>query len=110
MSEQGGASPLAFAVIYQWRLREGMEDQFKEGWRRATIALRAQRAGGGSCLHRGRDGTWFAYARWPAEETRAASRALPSIDPEAARMMREATLETLPEVVLDVVDDLLRPG
>jgi len=108
MSETGGPTPFAFAVLYRWRVREELVPQFLEGWRRMTLALRQERGGGGSCLHRAPDGTWVAYARWPSAEARARAFENGPVDPEASRLMREAILESLPELCLEVTDDLLR--
>ncbi|MEU2392352.1 antibiotic biosynthesis monooxygenase [Streptomyces sp. NPDC007369] len=93
-----------FAVIYRWRLREGMEQQFTDGWHRVTAAIHAMCGSYGSRLHKADDGTWVAYARWPDEETRAHC-AEP--DPDGLAMMREAVAEGFPETRMLVVDDML---
>ncbi|MGW2865250.1 antibiotic biosynthesis monooxygenase family protein [Streptomyces sp. NPDC001205] len=93
-----------FAVVYRWRLQQGKEQQFIEGWHRMTAAIHRQCGSYGSRLHRADDGTWLAYARWPTPEAREQC-ALP--DPEAAAMMSDAIAERLPEARLHIVDDLL---
>jgi hypothetical protein len=60
-------------------------------------------------LHRGSDGTWYAYAQWPTAETRERAFALGSVDPQASEAMREAIAESLPEVILEVIEDHLNP-
>ena len=58
-----------FAVIYRWKLIPGREAQFEEGWRAGTAAIAREFGGWGSRLHRGDDGTVFAYAQWPDRAT-----------------------------------------
>ncbi|MFG2296168.1 antibiotic biosynthesis monooxygenase [Streptomyces sp. NPDC048603] len=93
-----------FAVIYRWRLREGMEDTFADGWHRVTKAIHAQCGSYGSRLHRADDGTWVAYARWPDAATRERC-AVP--DPDGEALMRAAIEEYFEETRLELVDDLL---
>ncbi|WP_405982658.1 antibiotic biosynthesis monooxygenase family protein [Streptomyces sp. NBC_00158] len=93
-----------FAVIYRWRLLPGGEEQFREGWRRVTEAILRECGSYGSRLHRGDDGTWLAYARWPDEASRERC-GVP--DPEGIAMMAGAIAERMPETRLTLVDDLL---
>ena len=104
------ASPAGFAVIYRWRLHAGMERQFQQAWERATPLLMRQRGALGSRLHKAEDGTWFAYALWPSKLAWEQSRALPSVDPEASRQMREAEAEAFEPVLLTPVADFLTRG
>ena len=53
------------AIVYRWRVTDGMEEQFVDGWSRVTRAIREHCGSHGSRLHRAEDGTWLAYARWP---------------------------------------------
>lgn len=96
-----------FAVLYRWRLHEGAEQRFVDGWSRISALLLEQRGSLGSRLHRGPDGLWYSYAQWPSAEARAQAFAGPPLDPEASRMMRDAIAETLPEIVLEPVADYL---
>ncbi|MFG2391209.1 hypothetical protein ACGFYF_20195 [Streptomyces lavendulae] len=93
-----------FAVVYRWRLHEGKERQFVEGWRRVTDAIHARCGSYGSRLHRADDGTWVAYARWPDAESRERC-AVP--DPEGVALMSGAIAERFPETRLQIVEDLL---
>ena len=97
-----------FAVLYRWRLKPGAEDEFREGWRRVTLGILERCGSFGSRLHQADDGTWVAYARWPSAAARDACSEGPPVDPEGSRMMREASEFVYDEVVLTVVDDLLR--
>jgi len=96
-----------FAVLYRWRLHEGMEQQFVEAWSRISELLLAQRGSLGSRLHRGPDGWWHSYAQWPSAEARECAFAQGSVDPEASRQMKEAVLESMPELVLESVSDYM---
>lgn len=97
-----------FAVIYRWRLHEGKEQLFAEGWHRMTASIHDRCGSYGSRLHRVDDGTWLAYARWPDVEARERCQ---GADPEALAMMREAVAEGFPEIRCEVFDDLLaEPG
>ena len=96
-----------FAVVYRWRLHEGMEQQFVEAWSRISELLLSQRGSLGSRLHRGPDGWWYSYAQWPSAEAREQAFAQGSVDPEASRQMKEAVAESLPELVLESISDYM---
>jgi hypothetical protein len=106
----GGA---VFVAIYCWRIKPGMEDQFREGWRRLSEARYLDRGSLGARLHRNFDGTWFAYAQWPDrkhwERTQGAD---PGSATEGLQMMRESVENPndvdLPAFRLVVTDDLLQ--
>ncbi len=102
---------MSLAVIYRWRVKPGMEDHFVQAWSEGTRAIHERCASFGARLHRTEGDLWVSYARWPDEASRQACfrdndfRALGFLD------MREAVAETLPEIVLEVVDDQLdEPG
>lgn len=100
------------AVLYRWRARPGMEDQFRRGWVSGTRAIEKTCGSFGAVLHQGEDGTFWSYARWPDEATRKACFEDGSIfaDP-GFEEMSQATAETFDEITLDVTDDLLAlPG
>ena len=99
-----------FIALYRWSLREGREDSFREGWRRLTEEIYSRRGGRGSRLHRAEDGTWVAYAQWPDRRTWEASRGVAAVDGEALRLMRERIEVSHPPVLMEVFDDLLKPG
>ena len=98
---------VGFAVIYRWRLKPGLEEQFREGWERATRTLLATRGALGSRLHRARDGSWVAYAQWPSHETWQRSRALGPVDRVASEMMQQAEQESDDPILLEPVSDHL---
>ena len=96
-----------FCVIYRWRIKPELEKQFVESWTAITRIYIADRGGWGSRLHRGEDGLFYAYAQWKSSEAR--EKAFENFHemPEREKM-REAILESLPEIRLESVADLLQ--
>jgi hypothetical protein len=101
------ATDIGMVVLYRWRLRPGHEASFEAAWRAATETLLAHGALG-SRLHRGDDGLWYGYAQWPDAGTRARVFANAPVDEGTSARMRAAIAESLPEIVLTPVADLLR--
>ena len=99
-----------FIALYRWAVREGQEERFREGWRRLTEEIHARRGSRGSRLHRAEDGTWVAYAQWPDRQTWESARGVEAADGEALEMMRGSIEVSHPPVLMEVSDDLLRPG
>lgn len=93
------------AVIYRWRLKPSLEQQFVDGWTRVTKAIHLRCGSYGSRLHQAEDGTWVAYARWPDAATREACE---HGDIEASRMMREAVEQEFDDIVMTISVDLLQ--
>ena len=58
-----------FIAIYRWKVIEGQEERFQEGWHRRTLEIYRQFGSLGSRLRRAEDGTWFGYAQWPDKST-----------------------------------------
>ena len=102
--------PSKFAVVYRFRVRAGDEDRFRRAWARLTEAIRDERGGLGSRLHRADDGTWVAYAQWPDRATWERSRASESADPRASAELAETLEESLPPLLLEPWIDLLEPA
>ena len=94
-----------FVVMYRWRLKPGSEPTFREGWERITRLASARCGSLGSALLTGEDGVWCAIARWPSREAREACFAQ-VLDEHASAKMRDAVLERLPAVEMDMVVDL----
>lgn len=96
-----------FCVIYRWRIKPELEQQFIANWAAVTRFYIEHRSGWGSRLHRGEDGLFYAYAQWKSAEDR--EKAFQNVpDMPAREKMREAVLETLPEIVLESIEDLLQ--
>jgi hypothetical protein len=108
-----------FAVIYRGHLKPGQEETYKNLWHKIACYFVERRGALGSCLHKTEDGMWLAYSRWPDKATRDAS--WPGDDDPAAELpedVRNAIYEIkncldqdhkLPEICMEVVDDLLTP-
>lgn len=98
-----------FTVLYRWRVKPELERQFIESWSEITGRLREKYDSLGSRLHRGADdGIFYAYAQWKSSEQREqAFRVEESVTSEAERRMREAVVESYPEIVLETIADFL---
>lgn len=95
-----------FTVMYRWRVKEGCEQRFIEGWAAVTKYHLENSGSYGSRLHKGSDGIFYAYAQWPSKEAR--DRAFSGEDlTEAAESMTDSVAERLPEVYLTIAEDLL---
>ncbi len=109
-----------FAVIYRFKLKPDQEAHYKENWRKVVDYFTQKCGAIGSCLHRGEDGLWVAYSRWPDRATRDAAwpgdddpnSNLPPNIQEAIKQIQalkqqNKDLEQYDDICLDVVDDLL---
>lgn len=96
------------AFIYRWRIRSGLEDEFRTAWRELTQSIYESYGSLGSRLHRASDGTFIAYAQWPSAEQREAARVRGSANPGAAARMRSYIEQEYEEMQLAVMDDLLK--
>ena len=101
---------VGFGVIYRWKLKPGLEEQFRHGWEATTQLLMSTRGALGSRLHRAEDGTWIAYAQWPSKAAWEEHRRLGPADPEASRLMLEAEAEADAPILLTPIADYLGAG
>lgn len=53
------------AVIYRFKLKKHQEEQYISCWNTIADYFIEKRGAIGSCLHKGDDGLWVAYSRWP---------------------------------------------
>jgi len=97
-----------FVALYRWKVKEGHERDFLEGWHRITEGIYQRSGSLGSRLHQAEDGLWVAYAQWPDRETYDAARSIPVVDAETRATFRESIEEALPDIYMNVTDDLLR--
>lgn len=96
-----------FCVIYRWRIKPELEQQFIENWSQITRDLVENYGGKGSRLHRGADDLFYAYAQWNSDEDR--QKAFGNIPKSlASEKMREAIDENFPEIKLEAVADFLQ--
>jgi quinol monooxygenase YgiN len=98
-----------FIALYRWKVKEGHEREFREGWHQLTEEIYRNRGSLGSRLHQAEDGTWVAYAQWPDRKTYDAARSITIADSSARAMFRESIEEAYPDTYMHVVDDLLKP-
>ncbi len=103
-------SIVGFAVIYRWRIRGGLEEQFQQAWETVTKALLTKSGALGSRLHQAEDGSWVAYAQWPTKDVWERSRELGSLNSAAEAAMREATEESFPPILMRPMCDHLVSG
>jgi antibiotic biosynthesis monooxygenase (ABM) superfamily enzyme len=109
-----------FAVIYRFKLKPHQEADYQKYWRDIATYFREYSGALGSCLHKGENGLWVAYSRWPDKATRDAAWpgsnqpniALPvhireTIQKVQAILLENNDLGTFEEMCLDVLEDLL---
>ena len=93
-------------ALYRWKVRRGFEQQFIDNWSVITLYYREVHGSSGSRLHRGSDGLFYGYAKWPSAELRA--KAFKTGEEHPARpALTEAIEESYPEVLLELAADLL---
>jgi heme-degrading monooxygenase HmoA len=97
-----------FIALYRWKVKEGHENNFLEGWHRRTEEIYRYCGSLGSRLHQAEERLWVAYAQWPDRQTFDAAQSIPVIDAEARMMFRESIEESYPDIYMNVIDDLLQ--
>ncbi|MBX3479227.1 MAG: antibiotic biosynthesis monooxygenase [Caulobacter sp.] len=95
-----------FVVVYRMRIRPGHEAQYARDWADVTRVAVSQFGSGGSSLFRDENGDFVAIARWRSREDRQAFFDRSDFDPVLRERQREAVLEHLPGMELDLIDDL----
>lgn len=94
-----------FAVIYRFKVKQNREEEFRKNWETLTHEFRDSHGGLGSCLHRGDDGLFYAYARWPSRKLWKDQKEI--LNKEALAIMRDSVLESFPAIPLEIEVDLL---
>lgn len=97
-----------FVVLYRWKIVEGNEATFRQGWHRLTQEIYRRCGSLGSRLHKADDGSWVAYAQWPDRGRWEGAARIEVEDEEATQMMRASVAERYPDIYMEVVDDLLQ--
>ena len=98
-----------FAVVYQWRIKQGMQEQFFKAWEELTELLKLQRGARGSRLHRTDQGTLVAYAQWPDQASWEKSCGLHTLDEDLSKRMLDAVEETWSPMFMTTLSDHLVP-
>ncbi|HEY1075724.1 MAG TPA: antibiotic biosynthesis monooxygenase [Fontimonas sp.] len=98
-----------FAVIYQWRIKAGMEAQFVEAWTAVTWELMRQEGARGSRLHRLENGNFVGYAQWPDRAAWEKACSPDAKDSGLSQRMLETVEDVWPPMLLSTASDLLIP-
>jgi heme-degrading monooxygenase HmoA len=98
---------MTVAVLYRWRVKQGMEDQFEAAWAEGTRVIHQRCGSFGARLHKGEDGLYWSYALWPDDETRKSCFQSGVPDHPSFARMQDAVAEYLGETVLAPAVDLL---
>ena len=93
--------------MYRWKLKQGMEESFQEGWAYITKGLKEHCGSYGSRLHKGDDGIFYGYAQWPDKETRRAAKFHDENTEKARALMTDAVVEAYSEIELSPLADYL---
>ncbi|MCJ8192000.1 hypothetical protein [Sphingomicrobium aestuariivivum] len=96
------------ATFFEWKIKAGMEEQFRDGW--AAITKMLHPAGSyGSSLFTNDKGHYCAFALWPDRETRDKAFA-PYLEAptEHHAKMRAAVEDTFHRMDLDCVEEMWR--
>lgn len=95
-----------FIVLYRWKIKPEKEAQFIKAWSEVTDYFLKNWDSLGSRLHRGNDGTFYAYAQWKtaADRENAFENAVKS---SAGEQMKEAIEESLEPIILEKLSDYL---
>lgn len=97
-----------FIILYRWRIKPNLEQQFVESWSERTDYLREKYDSLGSRLHRGSDGLYYSYAQWKSSaQCEQAFQGESNKISKSSEKMREAIEENFPEIELETVSDYL---
>lgn len=101
---------MSIAILYRWRVKPGMEAQFRQAWAEGTGLIHQACGSHGARLHQGNDGLFWSYALWPDEETRKRCfRESGVLKHPAFPRMQDAVAEHFDEIILTPEVDLLDP-
>jgi len=104
-----------FAVIYRVFVKPDLEETFQKHWKAVATYFVEERGALGSSLHRSENGMWIAYSRWPDRKTRdsswpaegeQANPSFPAKVKEAIKGLKTCFKEELPQICMDVVEDV----
>ncbi|MEX0360471.1 MAG: antibiotic biosynthesis monooxygenase [Allomuricauda sp.] len=99
-----------YAVIYQFKVVKGLEDDFIWAWKQLTKAFVAHSGGLGSRLHKDGTGLYIAYAQWPNKESwQTAKEKLPESAMAYITEMERCCKDKSVLYQMSVENDLLKP-
>jgi heme-degrading monooxygenase HmoA len=100
-----------YAIVYQFTIKEGNQDEFEKYWAIVTESIKRARGGLGSVLHKTDVSTvYIAYAQWPSKEIleKDFDENIFTEDENAARTAMRGTTEKIETLYkLEIVDDKL---
>jgi len=97
-----------FVVLYRWRLIAGSENSFIGAWSEVTNYYLENFDSLGSRLHKGNDGIWYAYAQWKSAGQRENASENSLLSEKVFEKMSNSVEERLPEIVLEIEEDLFK--
>jgi heme-degrading monooxygenase HmoA len=104
-----------FVAVYQWKVKKGREQEFRDAWIRVTEANYRAYGSLGSRLHQNDDGSWVAYAQWPSKQDwEYAWKSGRLADPASSAVMKDcvevesAKEQFFPSFSLTVIEDMLQ--
>ena len=98
---------MTIAVIYHWKITPGKETTFEKMWYQSTKTIYEHWGSFGSSLHKTKDGTYLAYARWPDHETWQKMIQEYTAEEAIETFWEEHVTEIEQPVVLDLLEDYL---
>lgn len=100
---------MSHVVIYRYRVNPDKVEDFVSAWSRLAEVNREGYGTLGSRLHKGDDGVYYAYSRWPTRDAFEASEDRPA-QTAARALMASAIIERLPSLRMDITADFLETG
>lgn len=99
---------MSAAVLYRWRIAPGSEAEFEAAWLEGTRLIHECCDSHGARLHKGADGLYWSYARWPSEAARKACfRKNDFYSRPCFKRMQACLVERFEEIVLEIRADAL---
>lgn len=99
---------MKFAVIYQFKVIQGKEEQFQTNWKRMTELIYEFENSFGSRLHIEKNGSYIAYAVWPDKATwENAGHNLPIEAEQVRHEMRGSCSDVQTLFEMEIEEDLL---
>ena len=98
-----------FIAIYEFNVKDGMEQKFVEAWLELTKGIYQSHGSFGSRLHQHKNGKYLGYAQWPDQETWARDWSPDTSLAPARQIMRSCLNSSTTLYEAEVVSDYLQP-
>lgn len=99
-----------FIAIYEFDVKDGMEQEFVAAWLEVTKGIYQHYGSYGSRLQKDKSGKYVGYAQWPDEETWARNWTSDTILNRAGKTMWSCLNSSKTVYEAEVVSDYLQPG